>query len=263
MFSRSSKQKAHFAWSNLAPHGLFDLHTHVLPMVDDGARDWDEAVQMLDGLAELGYVKIAATPHFDNLRLEPSAAAQTNMISKINEKRNHCAPEIFPAAEIVFDNLFFAQEEKGGFPHLGPQRTYLVEFGPFPGSVPAGIEKAAFQVIARGVSLILAHPERCPDLIEKPRYLDLIRRSGVLFQVDIMSFAGRYGLGPQRQALSMLGRGEIDFASSDLHSASDLPYLRRALDELARVDKAEFARLVSDNPRLVLEGMPPKIHRHD
>lgn len=237
-----------------APLGLMDLHSHVLFGLDDGARSIEESDAMLSGLASLGFVKVAATPHFDNQRAVPNVDTQLAVIAEISARRGGELPEVITGAECIFDDGFLALEAAHRVPRLGLGRTYLVELGFLPGSAPIGIENLLFKLQIEGCVLLAAHPERIPDLQRDRSRAAKIRSAGMLFQLDVMSLVGKYGRIAEHTAFDMLEGGMIDLVSTDLHRADDLRLLEKGMTALQRWDAGEFVRLFSTNPALILNG---------
>jgi protein-tyrosine phosphatase len=240
---------------------MVDIHSHVLPGVDDGARDWDDAEAMLDGLAALGFTRVAATPHFDNRALSPPLETIGELADGLRARRGERTPEILTGAEVPFDDLFLAKESAGAIPTLGGARTYLVELGFAPGSAPRGIEERFFRFTVQGGTLILAHPERCPDLQKDLARVEGLAHSGTLMQVDLTALGGKHGREARKVALELLERGLADIVASDLHATADLPLVSSALGELASWDSQELVRLASTNPGRVLAGRAGEVIR--
>jgi tyrosine-protein phosphatase YwqE len=243
---------------------LFDVHTHLLPNVDDGAQSDDEAVAILDGLAALGFVKVAATPHFRCLgpprsgyRLQPAR------VERIQEMRDHRLPEVVCGAEVVLDEHFVQAEAEGLVPAIGADPSYLVEFGFGPSSVPLGVENVIFRFQVKGKFLILAHPERTPDFQANIERLARLRNSGAIVQVDLMSLVGANGTRSQKAVYRMLEEGMVDVMATDIHAPDDLPVLAEALRSLLDWNPREFTRLLSRNPRLILEGKAGEVTRYE
>ncbi|MCP4600631.1 MAG: hypothetical protein GY847_08890 [Proteobacteria bacterium] len=256
------KPKSDELFHKIAPRGLYDLHSHILPGVDDGAADLNESMAMLDGLAALGYVRVAATPHFNSNELKPDKATQETLILELKAQREDRGPEILTGAEILFDDLFLNEEEQGNLPRIGNERTYLIEFGFSPGSVPIRVEEAFFRFQVKGGTLILAHPERTPDFQRDPERIKSICRAGVLLQVDLVSLAGKFGGAAKKMGYELIDEGLVDIVASDLHALGDLEKIQYALKELADRDGDEFERMASTNPRLILEGLPDEVVSH-
>jgi protein-tyrosine phosphatase len=233
-----------------------DLHNHVLFGVDDGARSVAQSVAMLDGMAQLGYAEIAVSPHFDAASGEPGIGKQIVLIDAIEIARDGASlPRIHPGAEIMFDERFLDPAHAALWPPIGGKGSaYLVELGMQPGAVPARLEEQVFRLTARGLTLVLAHPERIADLQRDFFRLEKIRRAGMLLQLDIMALVGRYGSKAQAMAVKVLGEGGYDLIASDIHKPEDLPLLRRALLCLCDDFGDSFEKLASMAPRLLLEG---------
>ena len=254
-----AKPKKQHAFTVHAPRGIVDLHAHVLPGVDDGAKDMAEAVAMLDALQELGVVKVAATPHFDASVLQPDAAAQRTLIAALSVQRQDRPPAVTVGAEIVFDDVFLQQEAEGGVPGLGEQSIYLVEFGFLPGMVSSAMEERVFRFQASAKQLLLAHPERISDIQKDVDRVAALRRSGMLMQMDVMALVGRYGRRARDTAYEMLDRELYDVAATDLHHLEDVDMLSEAFDALVDWDVDVFNRLVSINPSRIIEGKVEEI----
>ena len=249
-----SKPKFPESFGSYAPNGLFDLHSHVLWGLDDGASDIDESVDMLDKLKRLGFVKVASTPHFNNLEETPSCEQQQTLITSLESKRGHDRPDICVGAEIIFDDIFLNKEKDGVVPGICGRPIYLVEFGFLPNSVPLGAEDLSFRFHLKDKQLILAHPERIPDLQRDAGKVEALHRSGMLFQLDVMSLAGKYGRTARQTAVRMLESGVIDVAATDLHHARDIDTLEAAISALLDMDEKLFERLFSTTPSLIYEG---------
>jgi protein-tyrosine phosphatase len=257
---KRTKQRPSFAI--IATDGLYDTHCHFLPGLDDGARSMDETVAMLDGLERLGYVCVTATSHFSVSSMIPDLESQKALIEEIASQRERSELEVLTGAEIVFDNMFSSQEEEGKLPRIGTGRTYLVEFGFHLGGLPPGVEEMVFRIQARGITLVLAHPERYIDFYRDPARLETLHQAGILLQMDLLSLAGGHGPEIEKLSESFLTKGIIDLVASDLHRPDQLGSLERALDKLAGMDKDEFVRLASINPRYLLEGSPDEVIRN-
>ncbi|HUT76307.1 MAG TPA: CpsB/CapC family capsule biosynthesis tyrosine phosphatase, partial [Polyangia bacterium] len=231
---------------------------------DDGAADPAESQAMLDGLADLGYLRVAATPHHHHALFDTVSALQIAQgIAGIEEQRAGRPPRLVPGAEIWFDEHVFDPGAADALPGFGASRILLMEFGGQPGSPPRGFETLVFKLALRSAHVVIAHPERYPAIQRDPGRLEPLRRAGALIQVNLLSLVGRYGSAPRAAVWKLLESGAADVAATDLHRAADLPNVARALDELARWDPAEFVRLVSANPAAILDGKPEAVSRRE
>jgi len=247
----------------LATAGLVDLHAHVLPGLDDGPGDDAASRAMLDGLAALGYTRVAATPHWNHHGFATQMAGDVErLVAATNAARGGAPPEILTGAEIAFDERFADALAADELPRLGLGRAYLVELGALPGALPRGLDELVFRLTARGVTLVLAHVERIPDLRRDRGPIAELRRAGALAQVDLVSLAGKHGRTARRYGWRLVEGGLADVVATDAHAPRDLPLVGRALDELAAYDGAEALRLSAANPGRILDGTFDEVVRH-
>lgn len=239
---------------DFAPDGLFDIHNHILPAIDDGASNMDEAFKMLDELNQLGYSQIAVSPHFDSSKFTPNIETQNLIIHQLDSKRTRIPPAISPGAEITFDDLF-TNNDPSVFPTIAGQgEAHLLEFGLMPGSIPLAAEENIFGLKVKGFTCVLAHPERIPDLQRDPSRLESLIQAGALIQMNLMSLVGRYGRTARKLAIKILEKNQAHFAATDMHSINDIKGIKQGIDELAYMNRDKFKRLLSTNPRAVIEG---------
>lgn len=241
---------------------IVDIHTHVLPGVDDGARDMEESMAALSALAAESVTTVVATPHFRaslqeqsdraERRLEFFDAAWRLLLEEIEE--HDLEIELGKACEVKLDapevNL---DDERLRLPGT---RFVLVEFAafqlpPFGGNQLGALGEAGFVPI-------LAHPERYAGITASLDRAERWKENGTLFQVNTGSLIGQYGGPAQTAAREFLGRGWVDLLASDYHARGE-PELATVRDRLASLEGgAEIAELLlSTNPTRLLAGEPP------
>lgn len=245
------------------PEALGDMHSHLVPGVDDGARTLEEAMKAVEAFTRLGVRRIVTTPHLDASLLEDEKAANRR-IRKVQEAFRGLAirvRETFP--EVV---LWRGFEVKLDLPdpdlsdprvRMGGTRFALVEWPRM--RVPPGTEAVLSRIRKNGWIPVVAHPERYHGLDDA---LDLPRRwkaAGALLQVNHGSVVGRYGDAPRNRALKMLQEGVIDYLSSDYH-----PRPRATLRVLEVRDLLEgegaldsFHLLTRTNPQRLMDDKEP------
>jgi protein-tyrosine phosphatase len=241
-----------------SPAPLIDLHTHLLPGVDDGAAGTDEAIAMAQLAQAEGIGTLVATPHA--LRwpgtLGPAAVARRVADLQALSAAAGVHVQLLAGAEMVLIAALPAQIDAGQAVPLNGSRYLLVEcpYGVFPPHWPDLME----QVLSRGYIPILAHPERYPELPQQMRALSTLVEQGMLTQVTGGSLLGAYGRGAQRAARVLLRAGLVHVLASDAHDAADrAPLLRKPLAEAARLVGEERARaLASANPAAILADLP-------
>lgn len=235
--------------------GYVDLHCHYLPGIDDGVRTLDEGLQVLTGLAAVGYARVIATPHirtamFDNRRpgLERAYEEMVDLSRDVPGM-----PETGLGAEHYCDDVFWELFTSGeALPYPGDHAA-LIEF--HYEMWPMRVEEKLFEMQVRGVRPVLAHPERYAALFKRTDPLDPLMDVGCVALLDLMSLVGRYGRRPQRAAERMLDEGVYYAACSDCHRPSDVALVADAIERLRDlVGDEEADELLAENPRRILSG---------
>jgi protein-tyrosine phosphatase len=205
-----------------------DIHSHLIPAIDDGSNSIDQSLEMLIALKELGYKKIITTPH-----IHPNYPNTAEIIhSGLNEMRkeimkNNLEIEIEAAAEYFVDELFL-ERVKNGDEILSFGDNYVLVESAFLNK-PILFEEALFELISQGYKPVLAHPERYRFLEGSIEWLMELKNQGVLFQLTLGSVGGYYGKIPQQIAKELLKQNLVDFLGSDLHKISQLEFLEKGL----------------------------------
>lgn len=237
---------------------MIDLHSHLLPAVDDGARDLDEARHALARMANQGVRQIALTPHVD-ASLTRSPAGLAEQLAKFDAARaalDRAAPPDGPrlhhGAEIRLDipnpDLSDARLRLAG------NRTVLVEFAHM--SPPPTAVQVLYELRLGGHMPLLAHPERYSPVWSDPMRAREWVRSAVL-QSNAGSFLGWYGERARASAFALLREGLVGVISSDYHARGE-PALREARVRVeAIVGPGTGALLFEENPARVLAGEDP------
>jgi len=237
---------------------MIDLHSHILPGLDDGAESLEEAIEMARIAETEGIEKIVATPHLyrDNFKYEN--------FNLIEEKRKELR-ETLIAKSIQVDILAGAEVHISHnlIDELTRHRRYLVlnqssyMFVEFPSDhVFSGAKELFFDLMSNGITPIITHPERNSVFVRKPSLLyDLIQMGG-LAQANSHSFSGIYGREAEEAALHFLELNLIHIIGSDSHNTRTLaPRLKKAVKRIETVRGEKVAKgLVWDNPKAVIEN---------
>jgi protein-tyrosine phosphatase len=228
---------------------VIDLHSHLLPGIDDGAVDMDEAIEICRAAAADGIVTIAATPHVRDdypTRPETMEAGVRDVQAAVGGML-----QVLPGGEIDLGELDRPFDELIRFGLGGNPRALLVEMPYF--GWPVDLEHKLSRLRACGITAILAHPERNAEVQARPHLLASIVGGGALLQVTAASVDGRVGRRAQTCARALIAGGLAHLITSDAHG----PGVRAAgLADAARaVDDAELAQwLTVDVPRSIIDG---------
>ena len=229
-----------------------DLHSHVIPGVDDGVQTVDQSRALLQGLAQLGFGRVVATPHMRTGKFDNDAAGLRAAMRALRaELGDDGLPALDLAAEHHLDDVVFERLVRGeALPYPGGQAA-LVELPE--ARFPLGVEHRFFDLMVRGIRPVIAHPERYVPHFTSSEPLATWVSRGVAAQLDLMSLVGRYGKNQQRAAERMLGEGLYLVAASDAHHPRHLPRVEEGLRALeARVGASGARTLLVDGPRELL-----------
>jgi len=248
-----------------------DLHTHILPAIDDGAADWAEAIAMARCALADGIVHLVATPH--NLRWPPGTD-QRALTAQVAELTERLVTEGLPlrialGAEMALIPALPHQIDAGEAIPLNCSRYLLLEL-PYTG-LPPQLEEIISQVQVRGLVPILAHPERNIDLQRHPERLRRLVEGGLLSQVTAASLEGRFGRPAQHTAERLLAENLVHVLASDAHDprarAPRLSKARALAAEIIGPEQAEAlvstipAAILADQPVAVEPPRPPRPRR--
>lgn len=234
--------------------GFVDLHCHLLPGVDDGARTLADALEMARALVEVGVSTVAVSPH-----ARAGYAPVEVCVERLGTLRRDLADAGVPLTlELGAEN---ALVEDGFLEGLGTPAARPVHRGPYvlvelPYTAPVpALPTLVFQMMRKGVIPLLAHPERCLELQRPGRAAEVVGL-GARLQLDLGALSGRYGPVARRTARTLLDAGLYAVASTDLHApAGARRWIERALADLrACAGGAAVERLFRDAPARVLAG---------
>jgi len=244
---------------------MIDLHCHILPGIDDGAKSLEQAIEMCRMAVEDGCRAMVATPHqrrgaWWNSDREKIAAVARELQAAVGPE-----PRILVGGEVHVDAELLAEVEKlpgGGILPLAGSRYLLIELDVH-GRAGEAIS-LVHELSVAGWRPIVAHPEFIPWLAEDLALIERLVSVGARMQITAMSVTGDFGRDRQVNTHAMLDAGLAHFVASDCHGTQRRPPgLRRAYQTIAGRWGAEVAKwLVSDNPRAVVQDRPlPELER--
>lgn len=206
---------------------LIDIHTHILPGIDDGPRDLEQSLALARCYQDSGVTTVVATPHFI-----PGTAWATPKeqivaaVEQLQEELDAIQVElkILPGMEIGFHRKLITRLKSGELLPLGSSNHYLIEPS-FQGEQQYLID-TLMQLSNEGIQIILAHPERVEEFQQNPDFLGILVDIGVHLQVNSGSLLGYFGRRARKLAEKLQENGYLHFIASDAHHHTSRPPLR-------------------------------------
>lgn len=212
-----------------------DMHSHLIPGVDDGSPDMDTSMALISGMQQLGYKKFITSPHimWDMYKNE-----RDSILKKADEVRNQLRQrnidvEFYAAAEYFMDD-YFSKLVRTGEPLLTIKDEWvLVEFSFI--SQPFDLKQNLFDLQIKGYKPVIAHPERYAYFHSKKEKVHELFEQGCLLQVNLLSLSGYYGKPVQEMAKYLLKNNMVSLFGTDLHHFRHLESLHNK--EIFRIVK--------------------------
>lgn len=218
-FFNKSKPSSYSDFSKVA----IDMHSHLIPSVDDGAKDVKDSLLLIKGLKELGFTKLITTPH----TLQDIHPNTIHTLKNGQSLIENLLPEgitLALSSEYYLDEQFQNQVEANALLPL-PGNRLLVEFSQI--SRPHDIEEVFFDLSIKGYQVILAHPERYLFFHKQFNYYQRIKEMGVELQVNALSLTDHYGKGIRSIAEKLIEKNMIDFIGTDTHHLNHIEVLKK------------------------------------
>lgn len=235
---------------------IIDIHSHILPGLDDGACDEEESLAMLKIAEENGIREIIATPHFHYRRgcaapeqIESSVLKMQSILDDAGIRiRLYTGNELYYTHEVL-ENL------KAGQALTMAESDYvLLEFSPE--TQKRTIQNAVYEFMTEGYYPIIAHMERYQAFQMDLEFVDEILRMGAYYQINAGSLVGQAGWTIQRFSRSLMKSGVIQFAATDAHNTNKRsPRIRKAEEWLVKkCGEAQAVNCLYKNAKMILEN---------
>jgi protein-tyrosine phosphatase len=238
LFSLFKKRSKH---TNVLPLKA-DMHSHLLPGLDDGVQSLQEAVQLVRQMSELGYSHLLTTPHI----LSDFYPNTPNGIRKaLKEVQEACRQEglevrLEAAAEYYLDEVFFKSlQTDEPLLSFGPANYVLFETGFV--NQPAILFDAIFRMKARGLQPVMAHPERYEYMAQHRELARELVERGALLQLNLNSLSGYYSVPARKVGEWLIDQKLIHFVGTDCHNQKHMNLLKESVktsyfDKLLKLD---------------------------
>ncbi|KAB2953774.1 capsular biosynthesis protein [Heliorestis acidaminivorans] len=236
---------------------LIDIHCHILPDLDDGAKNIDQALALAQQAYQQGISTIIATPHYIEGTVETNPEEITQACQQLTAKLKAQQIEltIQTGQEVYLSPDTALHYQEGKILTLAQSSYLLIELPMH--QYPLWVEESLYELTLLGLRPILAHPERYREFRKSTKELHQLAASGLLMQINAGSILGQYGSKVEAQAEKLLEEGLISFIGSDAHSPQNRPIqISQALTKL-QTWGLEPQKLIANNHAIIKGEEPP------
>lgn len=222
--------KRDIPFHQIIPEGYVDIHSHLLPGIDDGVKTIYQSAYILEQFEKLGIQKIITTPHVLK-DIWPNSSE--TILKNLKELKTVLKPlgiskiELQASAEYMMDDLFFKRLKNNDILPLH-QDYILVEMSTF--SPPINLKEIVFEIKLAGYTPILAHPERYSFYQNNLKKFNELKNLGFLFQLNLLSLSGYYGKEVKSFSKKLIDSNYIDFTGTDVHNYHQLEILEKGFN---------------------------------
>lgn len=237
---------------------MIDIHSHILPSLDDGPKTIEESIELCKIAANDGIKKIVATPHSKDGVYEAKSDVILRKVDELNLKLKEIQLdlEILPGAELHINENLAKNIKDGDVLTINNGKKFILLELPF-FFVPPATERLIFNLRTAGIVSIISHAERIIKFQKNPDILGQWADFGVLVQITAQSLTGDFGSRERKCAEWLLKNDMVHFIASDVHSLTGRPpVLSKAVERAAKIRGEEEARaLVAHNPEQIINGL--------
>lgn len=221
-----------------------DIHSHLIPGIDDGSPDMDTSLALLKELEMLGYKKIITTPHVKIEYFQNDVTKLDDLCERLRRAARFegIKLDIEVGAEHLLDEGVNQRIKNGQFKTFGD--NYLLVELPFM-FPPFGLDGYIFELQLAGYKLILAHPERYLYWLNDFNQFIRLKDSGVLFQVNIISLGNYYGKDVYNLAKKLIDNNMVELLGTDTHSAKHIEAVRKSCSSSLLKKLLESGRIIN------------------
>ncbi len=235
---------------------MIDIHSHILPGVDDGAKTIEDSIAMARQAYDQGITKIVASPHHKNGTFENDRQSILENVKQLNDhlKNEGIEMEILPGQENRIYGELIEDLSEGQLLTVNETKTYmLIEF---PSShLPRYANKLLFDLQVQGIIPIIVHPERNREIMENPERLYNLIKEGALSQLTGTSVAGKMGKKIQKFSFDLLKHNLTHFVASDAHNITTRPFdLREAYETVEQEFGVSMRYWLQENAEDMIQG---------
>ncbi|HOK39502.1 MAG TPA: hypothetical protein PLD27_00480 [bacterium] len=235
---------------------MIDIHTHILPYLDDGPTNWDASLEIVKNAEKMGITKIICTPHFIKGNYDNYYSKIIPIFEKFKElvKNEKINVELYAGCEIYFDTDILDSLLKKDLMPLNNGKYILIEFPMV--SVPKGAIEIFYKLQLKGYYPILAHPERNQEIINNFDIIKEFTKRNVFVQTNSGSLLGYYGNKIKDIAIEMIREKQVTFIASDIHNTEkklfDFSKCISIISKYIEMEKA--VTYITENPLKIIKS---------
>ncbi|MEE4001045.1 CpsB/CapC family capsule biosynthesis tyrosine phosphatase [Tenacibaculum sp. FZY0031] len=220
-------KKKEIPLKDVFPDGFVDIHSHLLPGIDDGAKDIAHTISLISKMHSYGIKNFVTTPHVLGDVYPNSTEIIKNKLEEVKralKEKKFDDVSIRAAAEYMMDERFVERLKADDILVL-KDNYILVEMSYF--NAPYNLYDILFEIQLKGYKPVLAHPERYNFYHNDFQNFYKLKKSGCVFQLNLLSLTEQYGKGVQKTAQKLLNEGMYDFVGTDTHHHNHLNLLQK------------------------------------
>ena len=231
-----------------------DIHTHILPGVDDGSKSINESLEIIDYLKNLGITDIVLTSHYmKGTNYEYNTKSRINILNNLEKELNDNNIRLYLGNEVYLCDEVVDLYKQGEICTINNSKYMLVEL-PL-SSYYKNYPNILCELNDIGIVPIIAHPERYRFIQNNQKRINELLEFRCLLQINVDSLVGKYGKKAQKLAKFLLKKNLVSFVATDTHYVSNPKVLEKAYKKLKKiVGEEKYNELVYLNPRRVIEN---------
>nr|WP_024593360.1 CpsB/CapC family capsule biosynthesis tyrosine phosphatase [Pseudoalteromonas sp. TB13] len=239
---------------------MIDIHSHILPGIDDGAKDLNESLALLNIAQNDGITHMVATPHIHIGRFNNSASQLYSELANLKAQAlvNNIGIKLAVAAEVRLDVELMSLVLSNKLPFIGTLNSVNYLLLELPHShVPQGYDKFINWLAKQNIKVIIPHPERNRDIQANPFYIERLKQLGCEFQLTASSIEGAWGETAKNISIDMLEKGLVTYVASDAHSVKRRPPILSKAKQIVseQIGQNDAHDLFFTNPKRLTESL--------
>ena len=234
---------------------MVDIHCHIIPIVDDGSKSFEETINMAKKAESLGYTKIVATPHYIQNDTQITSDIIKDAVQRINQEfeKRDIKVKVYSGNEVFFTNDMYELIEKNIALPIENTRYVLMEF-PMYNVKPINMENEVRNLIVSGYIPIIAHPERYEFVTENYKDLIPLIELGALMQINLGSISGTYGKQAKNNVKKLLKKNMVHLIGTDSHNSKRIyDIFESCMNDIKKIIKEEKLNTIIKNSDKVLQ----------